>query len=97
VSKTKSIENIIEAYNGGQRHFGENYVQEIEEKALSELLLQNCPEIKWHFIGHLQSNKAKKLACNKKSTLYYIKLFLFLFKNFKKLFQIYMLLKLLIL
>jgi len=36
--------------------------QELEEKAQSEDILKNCPEIKWHFIGHLQSNKAKKLT-----------------------------------
>lgn len=37
-------------------------MQELEEKASSELILTNCPEIKWHFIGHLQSNKLKKVA-----------------------------------
>lgn len=63
VSKTKPVEVIVEAYNAGQRHFGENYVQELEEKANSEVIKTNCPEIKWHFIGHLQSNKAKKVAC----------------------------------
>lgn len=62
VSKKKTVEDIIEAYNAGQRHFGENYVQELEEKANSEKILSQCPDIKWHFIGHLQSNKAKKVA-----------------------------------
>lgn len=62
VSKTKPAEAIIEAYNAGQRHFGENYVQELEEKANSELIKTKCPDIKWHFIGHLQSNKAKQVA-----------------------------------
>lgn len=37
-------------------------VQELEEKANSEKILAQCPDIKWHFIGHLQSNKAKKVA-----------------------------------
>ncbi|RNA20731.1 proline synthase co-transcribed bacterial -like protein [Brachionus plicatilis] len=63
VSKLKSIEHIIAAYQVGQRHFGENYVQELEEKSQSEKLQNSCPEIKWHFIGHLQSNKAKKVIC----------------------------------
>ena len=62
MSKTKPAQSIIEAYKAGQRHFGENYVQELEEKAQSELIQTECPEIKWHLIGHLQSNKAKKVA-----------------------------------
>ncbi|CAF0809523.1 unnamed protein product [Brachionus calyciflorus] len=62
VSKLKSIDYIIAAYKAGQRHFGENYVQELEEKAQSEQIKIECPDIKWHFIGHLQSNKAKKVA-----------------------------------
>lgn len=61
VSKLKSIDHIITAYKAGQRHFGENYVQELEEKSQSEQILNSCPDIKWHFIGHLQSNKAKKV------------------------------------
>lgn len=57
VSKTKSIELITEAFNAGQRHFGENYVQELTEKH------EHLPkEIHWHFIGHLQSNKVKYIA-----------------------------------
>lgn len=62
VSKTKTVQEIIEAYQSGHRHFGENYVQELEEKASSDLIHVNCPDIKWHFIGHLQSKKAKKIA-----------------------------------
>ena len=38
-------------------------VQELEEKANSEQIRSHCPDIKWNFIGHLQSNKAKKVAC----------------------------------
>ncbi|HMG66252.1 MAG TPA: YggS family pyridoxal phosphate-dependent enzyme [Chitinophagaceae bacterium] len=57
VSKTKSIEEIIELYDLGQRDFGENYVQELVEKQL-----RLPKDIRWHFIGHLQSNKAKQLA-----------------------------------
>jgi pyridoxal phosphate enzyme (YggS family) len=48
---------LQEAYDAGQRLFGENYVQEIVEK---QPLLSN--EIEWHFIGHLQSNKVKYIA-----------------------------------
>lgn len=55
VSKTHPPEAILEAYNAGQRHFGENYVQELCTKADS--LKESCPDIKWHFIGNLQSNK----------------------------------------
>ncbi|MBK7883210.1 MAG: YggS family pyridoxal phosphate-dependent enzyme [Chitinophagaceae bacterium] len=57
VSKTKSIEDIQELYNLGQRDFGENYVQELIEK---EAALPK--DIRWHFIGHLQSNKVKYIA-----------------------------------
>lgn len=57
VSKTKSIEEIKIAYTSGQRHFGENKVQELLEKQ------QALPQdIKWHMIGHLQSNKIKFIA-----------------------------------
>jgi len=57
VSKTKPIEVIQEAYNAGQRIFGENQVQELMEKhaALPK-------DIQWHLIGHLQSNKVKYIA-----------------------------------
>lgn len=57
VSKTKPVEDIFELYNLGQRDFGENYVQELAEK---HLLLPH--DIKWHFIGHLQTNKVKYIA-----------------------------------
>jgi PLP dependent protein len=57
VSKTKSAEDILELYNLGQRDFGENYVQELADKY--EQLLK---DIRWHFIGHLQSNKVKYIA-----------------------------------
>lgn len=54
VSKFKSEEEIMEAYNAGQRVFGESRPQELREKA------QALPkDIQWHFIGHLQSNKIK--------------------------------------
>ena len=57
VSKTKPESDIQELYDLGQRDFGENYVQELAEK---QLLLPN--DIRWHFIGHLQSNKVKYIA-----------------------------------
>nr|XP_006625657.1 PREDICTED: proline synthase co-transcribed bacterial homolog protein [Lepisosteus oculatus] len=61
VSKTKPPEMVIEAYQKGQRNFGENYVQELLEKASNPQILSSCPEIKWHFIGHLQKNNVNKL------------------------------------
>ncbi len=57
VSKTQPAETILAAYLGGQRIFGENYVQELVEKQ------KHLPaDIQWHFIGHLQSNKVKYVA-----------------------------------
>ena len=55
VSKTKPSSMIKEAYQVGQRHFGENYMQEAIQKVQE---LKELRDIKWHFIGHLQSNKA---------------------------------------
>lgn len=57
VSKTKSVDEISELYNLGHRDFGENYVQELVDKysALPK-------DIRWHFIGHLQTNKVKYIA-----------------------------------
>ena len=57
VSKTKSIEAIKELYALGQKDFGENYVQELVDK---QALLPG--DIRWHFIGHLQTNKVKYIA-----------------------------------
>lgn len=59
VSKTKPIAAIEDAYAAGQRHFGENYVQEAVDKA-SEL--KQFDDIVWHFIGPLQSNKTAVVA-----------------------------------
>lgn len=56
VSKTKPIEDIIELSEQGQLCFGENYLQE------SLLKIQQCPELEWHFIGPIQSNKTKAIA-----------------------------------
>jgi PLP dependent protein len=57
VSKTKPVSMLQEAYDAGQRVFGENYVQELCDK---QPLLPT--DIQWHFIGHLQSNKVKYIA-----------------------------------
>src|SRR6188768_4100960 len=57
VSKLKTVADILALYNAGQRDFGENYVQELQEK---QALLP--ADIRWHFIGHLQSNKVKYIA-----------------------------------
>lgn len=57
VSKTKPISNIMEAYDAGQRAFGENKIQEMVEK------YEQLPkDIKWHMIGHVQRNKVKYMA-----------------------------------
>ncbi|GER34779.1 alanine racemase family protein [Striga asiatica] len=58
VSKTKPVSLLRQVYDAGHHCFGENYVQEIVEKA------PQLPEdIEWHFIGNLQSNKVKRLLC----------------------------------
>ena len=57
VSKLKPVEDIQELYDLGQRDFGENYVQELMDK---QALLP--ADIRWHFVGHLQSNKIKYIA-----------------------------------
>lgn len=57
VSKKKPLEDILQAIENKQFHFGENYVQELVEK--NEMLQSKA---KWHFIGHLQSNKVKMIA-----------------------------------
>jgi uncharacterized pyridoxal phosphate-containing UPF0001 family protein len=74
VSKLKPASDILGCYQSGQRDFGENYVNELVEKAdqvcdikssfpiLILMVLQLPPDIRWHFIGTLQSNKAKMLA-----------------------------------
>lgn len=61
VGKLHSSESIVAAYEAGQRHFGENYVNELLEKATNPLILEKCEDIKWHFIGNLQRNKVNKI------------------------------------
>ena len=57
VSKTKPVETLMEAYNAGQRIFGENKAQELVEKQA-----KMPADVRWHFIGHLQTNKVKMLV-----------------------------------
>lgn len=61
VSKTKPVSDIVQAYEAGQRLFGENYVQEGVEKIQR---LQSHDNIEWHYIGPLQSNKTRLVAEN---------------------------------
>lgn len=56
VSKTKPADDVRRAYLAGQRDFGENYVQELVEKAAQ---LVDLPDLRWHLVGHLQRNKVK--------------------------------------
>lgn len=58
-SKTQPPEAILAAYRAGARHFGENYVQEAMAKRTR---LQDLADLRWHLIGHLQSNKARPAA-----------------------------------
>lgn len=57
ISKTKSNEEILEAYNAGQRVFGENKIQEMSDK-----WAQLPKDIEWHMVGHVQRNKVKYMA-----------------------------------
>lgn len=61
VSKTKGAELVREAHAAGQRAFGENYAQELAAKAEA---LADLPGVEWHFIGHLQTNKARVVAAH---------------------------------
>lgn len=61
ISKTKSAELVLEAYCNGQRHFGENYVQELVDKSNHPLLV-GLDDLHWHFVGHLQRNKCNNLT-----------------------------------
>lgn len=57
VSKTKPVSDLMEAYNAGQRIFGENKIQEMTDK-----WEQMPKDIEWHMIGHVQTNKVKYMA-----------------------------------
>lgn len=58
VSKTRSVDEIMAAVNEGQRHFGENYCQE----AIEKIETIDRPDLIWHFIGPVQSNKTRQIA-----------------------------------
>tara|TARA_R110002072_G_scaffold117433_2_gene248519 strand:- start:1495 stop:2193 length:699 start_codon:yes stop_codon:yes gene_type:complete len=58
VSKTRNVNEIVEAINGGQRHFGENYCQE----AIEKITTIDRDDLIWHFIGPIQSNKTRQIA-----------------------------------
>jgi pyridoxal phosphate enzyme (YggS family) len=60
VSKGRSSDDIAALYALGQRDFGENYVAELERKRV--MLAARCPDIRWHYLGRIQSNKAKQIA-----------------------------------
>jgi pyridoxal phosphate enzyme (YggS family) len=60
VSKTKSASDVQQAIDAGQRHFGENYLQE----ALGKIAALENAKVCWHFIGPIQSNKTKQIAQN---------------------------------
>lgn len=60
VSKTKPLSMVLEAYDQGQRHFGENYLQD----ALEKISANPHKDIVWHFIGAVQSNKTRSIAEN---------------------------------
>ncbi|XP_055636705.1 pyridoxal phosphate homeostasis protein [Toxorhynchites rutilus septentrionalis] len=62
VSKTKPVDLIVDGYSIGQRDFGENYIQELIEKANNPTILEHCKDIRWHFIGRLQTNKINKVV-----------------------------------
>ncbi|MDB4927588.1 MAG: hypothetical protein JWM10_72, partial [Myxococcaceae bacterium] len=59
VSKTHGPEAVRAAYAHGQREFGENYVQELSAKAAE---LADLTDLRWHFIGHLQTNKCREVV-----------------------------------
>lgn len=63
VSKTKPAQAVLEAYNAGQRHFGENYLQEaVQKMADLKALAGSELDLSWHFIGPIQSNKTQAIA-----------------------------------
>ncbi len=65
VSKTKPMELLKEAYDAGERYFGENYVQELTEKIRTveeDAAFSSMQDISWHMIGHLQRNKVKYIV-----------------------------------
>ena len=66
VSKTKPVEDLVEAYQAGQRDFGENYPNELKQKAADAKLLELCPDLRWHFIGTLQKKSLNHVLKSEK-------------------------------
>lgn len=64
VSKFHPLESILEAAASGQRLFGESRVQELERKVASMAASESTEELRWHFIGHLQTNKVRKVVAH---------------------------------
>ncbi|MCR5216545.1 MAG: YggS family pyridoxal phosphate-dependent enzyme [Lachnospiraceae bacterium] len=64
VSKTKPLEAMNQCYALGERHFGENYVQEMMNKQTESAAQKILPDAKWHMIGHLQTNKVRFVVGN---------------------------------
>ena len=60
ISKKKPVSDIVTLYEAGQRYFGENYAEELEKKSTDPLIREKCPEIRWHFVGHLQKKKVPR-------------------------------------
>jgi len=61
VSKTKPLTLVKQAYDAGQRHFGENYIKELNMKSNNPDLAELCPDIKWHYVGAFQKKMASSL------------------------------------
>lgn len=59
VSKFHPLSSVLEAYAAGQRVFGESRPQELEKKVKELAAMPDAPQLRWHFIGHLQTNKLK--------------------------------------
>lgn len=74
VGKTFPADATETCYNAGQRHFGENYIQELEEKAAQ--LASKCPEINWHYIGRVQVKSIQSCLFYKSNRYFYNSLLL---------------------
>lgn len=61
VSKTKPLTLVKQAYDAGQRHFGENYIKELNMKSNNPDIAELCPDIKWHYVGAFQKKMASSL------------------------------------
>jgi pyridoxal phosphate enzyme (YggS family) len=71
VTKYSTVEQMIAAYRCGIRHFGENKIQDVQDKQ-PKLIKAGCTDIHWHFIGHLQRNKVNKTKPDQLSQPFYL-------------------------